>query len=144
MAKYRIKKTEVTDGLGNASVTYSIEKKILFFWVQATFYQAKCYADEPTWFEVIDKYVCVFKTLEECQKVLAHLQDNYSVKYMGNKIERILNYSLEPIFVNWDSEYIAASGRTRYEVNSDLKTLQKNIEARKRTTKTSITKTTNP
>ena len=143
MAKYRIKKTEVTDGLGKTSVTYSIERKILFFWVKANFYYAKCHAVKNACFEEIDVDSCVFNTIEECQKILAHLQDNYSVKYMGNKIERILNYSLDPIFVNWSTKY-KATGRfksgTRCEVSSDLEALQRSIAARKltTTTKTSI------
>ena len=105
MAKYRILKTSVVNGLGESKVDYRIQKKFLFWYFDysVTFHyvsiNARC---EPYNMALIRKLVPLFETEDRARQILSRIENQYKEWYNGNFIIGVFNArgGYEDVFIN--------------------------------------------
>lgn len=137
MSQYRIKKTEITNGLGRTTTYYTIQKKFLFFWITAYVKMLRY-----SWAgECSQQYTSLVNlqldSLEDCELVINHLQNPYKETYFGDNLERILTEKLKPIYINW-SRTTQVNWWHQYHVSYDLEELKQNIARWQTSKKSSI------
>jgi len=142
MEKYRIIKLETKDGAGETNVNYRIQKKFLFFWINATIrygYTLEKFHGGSSDL-MISKAIFNFSTLDEANLFLGkYFISPFKEIYKGNKIIRVaLEAKWTDMYVNLSDVTDYYAGKRTYDYSFDLERLKSRIDKRQKTTSKSV------
>lgn len=144
--KYRILKVETTNGNGETSVYYKIQKKFLFWFFDygiTTHYHthtdsSAVFIDKPIHIAHLTKRIFLFRTESEAKEYLQKIENPFFEKYKGDLIGRVFDDSRwTDTYINY-SYYRRWAGGLGYEFAYTLEELKKKIDRRKTQTKISV------
>lgn len=143
MNEYRIVKNEVIKGKNEIDVSFIIQKKVLFFWVNYRFkihnYTHKDWNEIPCLGAMLQNRVYRLNSIEEAKEYIEILQLDFKETYKGNKIGIIFTpYDLKIQYINWSCGRYVNGGGFCYEFSESLESLKDKIDERIITRKKSV------
>lgn len=125
MEKYRILKITKSNDLNDKIVTYKVQRKFLFWYidleVRSIFYTKLGGA-------ILKKISLTFDNLESAEILFNFAKENFKEIYKGNKIVKaLINYDLKFIYVNLDASSFEF-GDTSYDCSEELDKLKRKID----------------
>ncbi len=139
MSKFRIVKIESTNGKGETTINYKIQKKFLawFFDYSLTTHYSTIkdwnahHWNKPNDMAFITKRYYIFDSLERVRVCCSKLESPFLEYYNGDLIKRVFGaHHLDDVFINL-SYYAVKNNNFGYEFSDSLEKLKEMIDRRK-------------
>lgn len=146
MAKFRIVKSETTNGKGETRSHYKIQKKFLFWFFDygiKTHYHTyddlnAHHRNMPNHMAIMTKRIFIFDTEAMAKEYLNKIENPFVEWYKGDKIIRVFNENQwTDVYIN-KSYWGSWSAGIGYEYSNTLAGLKEMIDKRKTKTKISV------